>query len=228
MLMDIPEIWRQYFAEFIATFALVFIGAGAVIASVRYANVSLVGVALAHGLVLMAMIYATAHISGAHVNPVVTFTFWLTKRIDAMRAAGYIISQLLGAIAAGFALKLIYGTTIAHLGATQLAPGISPAMGIFIEGLLTFFLVFTIFGAAVDSRASSHHAGLAIGLVLAFNILMGGNLTGAAMNPARSFGPAFAAGMWNNHIVYWIGPLIGAACAGLLYQYLFLKKSKRT
>ena len=226
--MDIPVAWKQYSVEFISTFALIFIGAGAVVADARYGNVGLVGIALAHGLVLMAMIYATAHISGAHVNPAVTFAMWVTKRIDTVKGIGYIISQLLGAAAAGFALKFIYQNNglVAHLGTPALAPGISPVLGIATEALLTFLLVFTIFGTAVDKKGSSHHAGLAIGLVLAFDILMGGNLTGAAMNPARAFGPMVAANYWQNHLVYWIGPLLGAAVAGLLYQYIFLQKPK--
>jgi len=219
--------WQKYIAEFISTFSLIFIGAGAVAANNVYGNVGLTGIAFAHGLVLMAMIYATGHISGAHVNPAVTFAMWLTKRIKAVQALFYIIFQLAGAVVAGFLLGIIFNATNSgNLGATSLASGISLINGIIIEAVLTFFLVFTIFGAAVDKRASSHHAGLAIGIVLVFDILMGGNMTGAAMNPARAFGPAIASGFWSNHLVYWIGPLLGASVAALLYQNLFLRKIK--
>lgn len=220
--------WQQYLAELISTFSLIFIGAGAVIANSVYGNVGLTGIAFAHGLVLMAMIYATGHISGAHVNPAVTFAMWITKRIKTVQAALYIISQLIGATIAGFLLALIFSNANAgNLGTTSIASGISLLNGIIIEAVLTFFLVFTIFGVAVDKRSSGHHAGLAIGLVLAFDILMGGNMTGAAMNPARAFGPALASGFWSNHLVYWIGPLLGASVAALIYQNLFLAKENK-
>ncbi len=219
--------WQQYMAEFISTFSLIFIGAGAVAANNVYGNVGLTGIAFAHGLVLMAMIYATGHISGAHVNPAVTFAMWITRRIKTLQALLYIVFQLAGASVAGFLLGIIFNVTNSgNLGVTSLASGISLINGIIIEAVLTFFLVFTIFGVAVDKRANSN-AGIAIGLVLAFDILMGGNMTGAAMNPARAFGPAIASGFWQNHVVYWIGPLIGASVAALLYQNLFLKEIKK-
>ncbi len=218
--------WQRYLAESISTFSLIFIGAGAVVANTVYkGSLGLIGIAFAHGLVLMAMIYATAHISGAHVNPAVTFAMWLTKRIKAVQAILYVVSQLAGAAIAGLLLRVIF-TKTTNLGATSLASGVSLLNGFIIEAVLTFFLVFTIFGVAVDKRASGHHAGLAIGIVLVFDILMGGNMTGAAMNPARSFGPAIASGFWQNHLVYWIGPLVGASFAALLYQGLFLTKLK--
>jgi len=211
---------RKYLAELISTFALIFIGAGAILA-----GNDITGIALAHGLVLMAMIYATAHISGAHVNPAVTIGMWITNKINTKDSIFYIIAQLTGATIAGFLLLAIFPSGLdANLGATSLAPNISIGMGILIEAILTFFLVFTIFGVAVDKKGHNVAFGLAIGLVLTFDILVGGNLTGAAMNPARSFGPAIASGFWTNHLVYWVGPIIGSVTAALTYNKLFLNK----
>lgn len=218
---------KAYLAELLATFALVFIGAGAVAANdVMNGALGLVGIALAHGLVLMSMIYATAHISGAHVNPAVTLAMLLAKKIEWMQALGYIVAQLVGAALAGFFLLAIFGEAGApsHYGLTDVAPGFSLTSAILLEALLTFFLVFTIFGVAVDKRAPAGIYGLAIGLVLTFDILMGGSFTGAAMNPARAFGPAFVSGYWTTQPIYWAGPIVGALIAALVYSWVFLKE----
>lgn len=217
---------QKLLAEAVATFSLVFIGAGSVLAnSFTGGGLGILGIALAHGLVLMSMVYATGHISGGHANPAVTLSFVAARKIGLKLGIGYIIFQLIGAGIAGYLLSYIFSSSPASLalGATQLASGITMEMGILIEAVLTFFLVFTVFGVAVDKRAPQGMAGLAIGLVLAFDILVGGGLTGAAMNPARSFGPSLAASFWNNHFVYWIGPLIGGIVAGLIYKFGFLK-----
>lgn len=215
---------KAYVAEAIATFALVFIGAGSILA-----GNDLLGVALAHGLVLMIMIYSTAHISGGHVNPAVTIALLATKKIGISKAVPYIISQLIGAAVAGFFLKAIFFASPAslNLGATSLATGFPFWTGVLTEAVLTFFLVFAVFGTAVDKRAPAGIYGLAIGLVLTMDILAGGALTGASMNPARSFGPALASGFWQNHLVYWIGPVIGGAAAALLYKNVLLEKKQR-
>ena len=216
---------KTYLTEAISTFILVFIGAGSVLADGIGADIGIVGVALAHGLVLMSMIYATAHISGAHINPAVTVGMWITRKISSRNAILYIISQLIGAGIAGFLLSVIFtAPTELNLGVPALGEGVSFWSGIVTEVILTFFLVFTIFGVAVDKRAPTGFYGLAIGLVLTFDILVGGILTGAAMNPARAFGPALASGFWNNHLVYWIGPIIGSVIAALTYNNMFLKK----
>lgn len=215
---------QQFFAEFIGTFTLVFIGAGAVLVDSVFGTVGLLGIALAHGLALMSIIFAVGAVSGAHVNPAVTVSMWFTKNIESKKALGYIVFQLMGASLAGFLLLSIFGNT-AHLGVTDLHESISVPAGILIEAVLTFFLVWTIFGVAVDKRGSKQNAGIAIGLVLAFDILFGGTLTGAAMNPARAFGPAIASGFWSTQIVYWIGPIAGALIAGFLYSKILLKNS---
>ena len=219
---------KAYLAEAIATFALIFVGAGAILADSITGKVGLLGIAFAHGLVLMCMVYATAHISGGHVNPAVTIGMWITKNIKTAKAFGYIVSQLIGATVAGFLLKAIFVTApvSANLGTPGLASGVSFGAGVLIEAVLTFFLVFTIFGVAVDKRAPAGIYGMAIGLVLTFDILVGGVLTGGSMNPARTFGPAVASGFWLNHAVYWIGPIIGSIAAALAYNYLLLKRKK--
>lgn len=218
---------KRSLAEFLGTFALVFIGAGSVATNyISDGALGLIGIATAFGLVVMAMIYATGHISGTHINPAVTIALLATKKIEIKDATFYIVFQLAGAVVAGLILRLIYPTAIeaVNLGTTGLGAGIGVGTGILVEAILTFFLVFTIFGAAVDNRAPAGFAGFAIGMVVLFDILVGGPLTGASMNPARTFGPALASGYWTNHIVYWVGPIVGAVTAGLLYENVFAAK----
>lgn len=223
------ENLKSFIAELIGTFALCFIGAGVIVTD-SYTNggVGLVGIALAHGLVLAIMVNATGHISGGHINPAVTLGFMVTKRIELGKGIGYIVSQLLGGVLAGFALRVIFSPNVwsaTHLGTPGLSEGVSFFNGVYIEAILTFLLVFTIFATAVDSRAPKNIYGFAIGLVLTFDILMGGPLTGASMNPARTFGPAVASGYFANHLVYWIGPIIGGAIAALIYNTLLMSKT---
>lgn len=221
--------WDKYLAEAIATFALVFVGAGAVAANATYNGaLGLVGIALAHGLVLMSMIYATRHISGGHVNPAVTIAMLATKKMQVKDGIKYIVFQLIGASIAGLFLSVIFASAPAsvHLGVTDLAANVSVSNAILLEAVLTFFLVFVVFAVAVDSRGLPDISGLAIGLVLSFDILVGGSLTGAAMNPARAFGPALASGYFTTQLVYWIGPVAGALIAALIYDRAFLKKSQ--
>ncbi len=203
-------------AELVGTFALTFIGGAAII----HGQAGLIGVALAHGLTLAVMISCVGHISGGHINPAVTIGFLVTRRISVAEGALYIGSQLVGAILAALLLRvLVPGAMDAQLGGQALAPGIGLATGIGIEVILTFLLVFTVFATAVDERgAFKTIAGFGIGLVVAFDILAGGPLTGASMNPARSFGPALVSASWTGHLVYWIGPVIGGILAALVYD----------
>lgn len=223
---------RCYVAELIGTFALCFIGAGAIVTNTfTDGAVGLVGIALAHGLVLAMMINATGHISGAHINPAVTIAFMATRRIDVGKGIGYIVSQLAGGVLAGFALRVIFSPEVwspTNLGTPGLSEGVSFMNGVYIEAILTFLLVFTIFGTAVDSRAPKNIYGFAIGLAVTFDILMGGPLTGASMNPARTFGPGLAAGFFDNHLVYWIGPIVGALVAGFLYNNFLMGSSEES
>lgn len=220
------SIGKAAVAEFIATFALIFIGAGAVIVG---AQAGLVGIALAHGLTLAIMVSILAHISGGCVNPAVTIGLWVTGKLETHRTAIYIVAEVAGAIAAAYLLKLIIPGAVfdgAKGGTPQVVDleGFGAGKAVLMEAVLTFFLVFAVYGTAVDDRGPfSKTAGLTIGLVLTFDILMGGPFTGAAMNPARSFGPALASGTWTDWWVYWIGPIAGGIIAGVVYWGVFLR-----
>ncbi len=213
-------------AESIGTFLFFFIGAGSVVLGdylVANGGTSpgLLGVALAHGLTLAVLVSAFGAVSGAHFNPAVTLAAWMLGKIPASRALMYVVAQLIGAVVAGFALRSIFPTDAwqpSAIGTPALGTGISPVAGIVIEAILTSLLVFAVIGTAIDGRAPKI-GGLAIGLAVAADILLGGPLTGAAMNPARWFGPAVASGAFADWYVWWIGPAIGSAAAALVYRY---------
>jgi len=205
---------RIFVAELIGTFALVFIGAGAGALGIG----GLVGVALAHGLVIVSFAYAYGHISGTHINPAVTFGLVLAGVMSWTRALVYWIAQFLGGILAAALLAFLLGVK-SGLGATVLAPNISPLQGLVIEGVLTFFLVNTVLHAAVAGKAGNF-AGLAIGMTLTLSILMGGPLTGASLNPARTLGPAILTSNLSEFWVYLAGTFAGAAVAAGVYKFL--------
>ena len=207
-----------YIAEAVGTFALIFIGIGAI-----YNAPGLLGIALAHGLTIAVMVSATGHLSGGHLNPAVTFGALVGGKIDFNNALRYWASQLIGAAAAGFACLMIFNRSVVENGTPALGGGTSPLAGIGIEAILTFFLVFVVFGTGIDGRGPKI-GGLAIGLTVALDILFGGPLTGAAMNPARTFGPALAASAWSAHYVYWVGPLLGGGLAGFVWKAFLLPK----
>ena len=217
---------RTFFAELIGTFGLVFLGAGAVLHQASTEAVGTTGIALAYGFAALLGVYAFGHVGGAHFNPAISFAMALTKRLSWGGMIRYWIAQLLGAALAGWLLAACYrgGPLEVHLGAPAVDPTLGSTMAIAIEGVLTFFLVLVVFATALDPRAPKGFAGLAIGLALAAGVLMGYGLTGGAMNPARSFGPAFASGYWQDHWVYWTGPLIGGAVAAFLYDRFFLER----
>ena len=208
-------------AELIGTFLLTFIGGAAIING----DSGLIGIALAHGLTVALVICSLGHISGAHINPAVTIGFLITGKIEAKDGLIYILSQLIGAMLAAYSLKVfVPGAMEASLGGQSISPNVSIVAAIFIEFVLTFFLVTAIFGTAVDDRGTfSAVAGFGIGLVVTVDILAGGPFTGASMNPARSFGPAIMSGTWENQIVYWVGPIIGGAIASLFYNSFFMR-----
>jgi MIP family channel proteins len=206
---------RSCLAEFIGTFALIFVGIGAI----KTAGHDVLAVALAHGLTIAAFASATMHISGGQLNPAVTFGLLCGGHMKVVDAIYYWIAQLLGATAAAFVCLGLFARDVVVTGTPQLAIDLTPAQGILVEAILTFFLVFVVHGTAVDERGR-RIAGLAIGFTVTLDILFGGPLTGAAMNPARVFGPAVAANFWKAHYVYWVGPLIGGAVAGLVYRVL--------
>jgi MIP family channel proteins len=216
---------RHFAAEFVGTFALVFGGGGAIVAMRDAGPVGLVGVALAHGLILAIMVSATMRISG-HLNPAVTIGFLAVRRIDPMMAVVYVSAQVLGAVAAGYALKgLIPPDQFAAVHGTvqEIASGVSSLQAVGLEAIATFFLVFAVFGTAVDPKAPNV-GGFAIGLTIAVGILAIGPLTGGSMNPARSFGPAMATQNFIGQFVYWIGPIIGGILAAVLYYTLLLRR----
>lgn len=206
---------KAYLAEFIGTFALIFIGAGAGAIGAG----GLVGVALAHGLVVLVFAYAYGHISGTHINPAVTFGLALSGAIDWGKAVMYWIVQFLGGIAGAAALLFVLGGASSGLGATLPADGVTILQTIVIEALLTFFLVNTVLNTAVSGKAGDF-AGLAIGLTLALAILMGGPLTGASLNPARTLGPALFTGNLGTVWVYIVGTFAGAGLAAFVYNFL--------
>jgi MIP family channel proteins len=211
-------------AEAVGTFLFFFVGAGSVVlgdymASTGGSGPGLLGVALAHGLALAVLASALGAVSGAHFNPAVTFAVWIIGRITPIRGVLYVLAQLVGAVAAGLALKLAFPDSWqpSNIGTPALGAGVTPAVGIGVEAVLTVLLVLTVIGTTVDSRGPKL-GGLAVGLAVAADLLLGGPLTGAAMNPARWFGPAVASGAYADWYVWWIGPLIGAAAAALLYR----------
>ncbi len=205
-------------SEFIGTFALVFIGAGsAAVNAWSNGAVSHVGISLAFGGIILVAVYALGHISGAHLNPAVTFGFWVARRFPGREVAPYVAAQIAGATAGAFAVRGAVGP-FAVLAATRPAIPVLPALG--VEIVLSFFLMLVVMAVATDARVSGEVAGLAVGFIVMVDALMGGPLTGASMNPARSFGPALATGQWESHWIYWIGPLIGMAIAVLIYDYL--------
>jgi MIP family channel proteins len=217
---------RHFTAEFIGTFALVFIGGAAIMQTKNPgAGAGLLTVALAHGLILAVLVSATMRVSG-HLNPAVTLGFLATRRIEPMMAGIYIAAQLLAAVLAGYALRGLFPEMLfnmTHGGSQSLALDVTFGQGVALEVIATFFLVFVVFGTAVDPAAPKI-GGLAIGLTVAADILAIGPLTGASMNPARSFGPAVASNFFEGHLVYWIGPIIGGIAAAVLYDWLFLPR----
>jgi MIP family channel proteins len=213
------EKLRPCIAEFIGTFALIFVGIGAI----KTAGNDIVAVALAHGLTIAAFASATMHISGGQLNPAVTFGLLCGGHMTLADAIRYWIAQLLGGLAAALICLGLFARDVVVTGTPQLAINLTPVQGIVVEAILTFFLVFVVYGTAVDQRAP-RLAGLVIGATVTLDILFGGPLTGAAMNPARVFGPAVAAGFWKAHYVYWIGPLIGGALGGFVYR-IFIERT---
>lgn len=218
------DAWRHFIAEFIGTFALVFIGGGAIITSPLVQG-AMINIALAHGLILALMVTATMRVSG-HLNPAVTAGFLATRRIDAMMAVVYWIAQFSAAILAAYALKGLFPAAVAtatRLGGQSIAADVSMLQAIILEFIATFFLVFVVFGTAVDPRAPKV-GGFAIGLTVTAGILGIGPLTGGSMNPARSFGPAVVTHIFEGQTAYWVGPILGGICAALVYDRVFLPR----
>lgn len=212
---------RALIAEFIGTFTLVFIGVGAIAGNyINGGQTGLVGIALAHGLAIAVMVSATAAVSGGHLNPAVTIGLFAAKKIDAVNAVGYVLAQCLGGIVAAGLIKLCVpamALAAVEMGTPAVGAGVPVSMAFITEIILTFFLVFVVYGSAVDKRAPKV-GGLFIGLTVSLDILMGGPISGAAMNPARHLGPALLGGGLQNIWLYWLGPVIGGVLAAVCYK----------
>ena len=225
--------FKQLLAEAIGTFFLCFAGIGAILSTQSPINsgIGLLGVALAHGLALSIAVSCFGGISGGLVNPALTVGFLVTGRLKPLLAALYIVSQLVGATVAALACKAIFpaeAVDAARLGIPLPADWVTAPVLLLTEGILTFLLMTAVFGTAVDERGQVVKiGGFAIGLTVAFDILVGGQVTGASMNPARSFGPALVHGDFSWHGYYWLAPIAGAVVAALLYHHVLLEKENK-
>jgi aquaporin TIP len=221
---------RRALAEFVGTFTLIFIGVGSIVTANDIHDPSLIGVALAHGLAIGVMVSAVGHISGAHFNPAVTFGFLVTRRIKPALALVYWVAQIAGAASAALLVRDLLpraSTQAVHLGVPALGGGVNAGAGFALEAILTFFLMWVVFASAVDPRGTFKSiAGLAIGLTITLDILFGGPFTGAAMNPARAFGPQLVGSHWANAWVWYAGPVLGATVAAVLYELLYLRPAR--
>jgi aquaporin Z len=218
---------RPLVAECVATALFVFLGAGSVVANAASNNaLGTVGVAAAHGVGMAVLVTMTMSISGAHLNPAVSFGLWVAQKIDGLTLGKYISAQLAGAVVGALLVKAFFpggAARVTSLGTPQLSGTLGLFDGIAIEAVLTFFLVSAVFGTAVSSQAPKV-GGFGIGLAIFVCALTGGALTGAAMNPARALGPAIVAWEWHAHAVYWIGPALGALAAGALWKAILLPR----
>jgi len=226
---------RNWLAEAIATYCLVFFGPLSVMLAAKAFGTGLsiegiIMISLAHGSAIGLMVYAFGHVSGAHINPAVTIPMIITKKISPADGAGYIAFQIIGAIIAAFSLKAILPELGAAVNFGTQAPGAlingDPTSALVLEIIFTFFLVATIFMVAVHKKAAAGIHGISIGGMVFLLHLVGVPLTGASMNPARTLGPALASGFWEFHWVYWVGPIIGGIIAGLIMNYVFVKQAE--
>jgi aquaporin TIP len=239
------KTWRAVAAEFIATGLFVFIGTGAVVVAIASGAAAVNGaaaptpafvtaIAIAHGLGILLAVATTANISGGYINPAVTFGAAMTGKLKVSTGLLYVAAQLLGAVCASLLLKgIIAGPYEAGLGAHSINQTLlyhrvasGAGAGLLVEIALTFALVWVVFATAIDPKGPRHLAPAAIGLVIMADHFIGVPLTGASMNPARSFGPALVANQWADHWVYWLGPLIGAGIAALVYEFVFLHREE--
>lgn len=222
-----PKALRPLVAEFVGVALFVFIGAGSIVVNAAFSNaIGALGMALAHGVGMAVLVTMTMSISGGHLNPAVSVGLWLTQKIDGRTLGQYVVAQILGAIVGALLIKALLpsgAARVTSLGTPTLAGTVGLFEGIGIEAVLTFFLVSAVFGTAVSSQAPKV-GGFGIGLAIFVSALVAGGLTGAALNPARAFGPALVAWEWHGQAVYWIGPLLGATAAGALWKFILLPR----
>jgi MIP family channel proteins len=226
------DLWQATLAEFVGPFTLVVAGVGAIISTQNLADGgNLVAVALAHGLAIGLMVAALGHISGGHFNPAVSISMLATGQIGLTRALAYVVAQVIGGIAGAAILTVIFpalgpmgrNNEGVNLGLPGLGTDVSVGGALLMEAVMTFFLVLVIFGTAVDPRGPKAIAALAIGLTITMDILTGGRLTGAAMNPARALGPAVIQQDFTNWWIYWVGPIVGGLIAAFVYRGIWFE-----
>jgi aquaporin TIP len=222
----LADTWRRSFVELLGTFALVFVGAGTIMALGPQADAGTLEVALATGLVIAVMVSAVGHISGGHFNPAITFGFMLTRRISVVLGLVYWVAQMLGGVLAALLLRWIFPAAnrdAANLGAPA-RHTVDLGAALVLEAVGTFFLVWVVYAMVSDPRSTySAVAGLCIGLTITFDMLLAYPLTGGAFNPARAFGPQLVSGSWTDAWIWYVGPLAGGAIAALLYDELYLR-----
>jgi len=225
------EVTRALTAEFLGTFAFVFIGAGVIVIDLaRPGELGLLGIALAHALAFAVLVTATMNISGGHLNPAITFALWLTKKLDSKMAGLYVGTQLVAAVIAVLCVKFVLPDMAglhSDYGVPQISGLIGDTQAVLLEALLTMFLVSAVFGTLVSTEAPKV-GGFGVGLAVLFAMLVGGTMTGGIMNPARAFGPAIISGNWQAHFIYWVGPLLGAAAAAGIWGWVLLPKGETT
>lgn len=211
-------VYKKYLAECLGTFFLVFAGTGAIVINeLTQGGVTQVGIGLTFGFIVLVLIYALGPISGAHFNPAITLSFAISRQFPKNQALAYILSQILGAVGASLMILLLFGN-VGHLGATL--PAGSEFQSLVLEFWLTFLLIFVIMSVSTDSKEVGQMAGLAIGLTVSLEALFAGPVSGASMNPARSFGPALMSLYFEHHWIYWLGPILGAVSGALTYNFL--------
>jgi len=224
MSRDMERDWhRNALVEIIGTFALIFVGAGAIVAT---SGQNLVAIALAHGLAIGVMVAAAGHISGGVYNPALVFGLVAARRMPVTRGVYYIVSQLVGALLAALVVKAMFPAQMVNavgLGTPQIGQGFTAGAGLLAEIVMTFFLMYSVFGVAVDLRGARAIAGLVIGLTITMDIFVGGGVSGAAMNPARWFGPAVVQGVFSDWWVWWLGPIVGAVGSAMVWNEIYLR-----
>jgi len=220
--------WRAYLAEFLGTFVFVLIASGAVLSNVFYSEIGTLGIALATGLSITSMMYATVHISGAHLNPAVTVALWLAQKIKGSSAFFYVIAQIFASFAAAAVVLLIFGNSAKEfvLGGPSVGASVSQQTALVIESILTAVLVFAFFATIVDRRGPIIFGPLVVGFVVVIASLFTLPISGAALNPARAIGPEVLSGSFQSLAIWIIGPLAGSLF-GLVYEFLFLRKGKK-
>jgi MIP family channel proteins len=226
---------QAYVAEFIGTFALVFFGSVSVTIFIPVLGLSspaatFIGIALAHGAILMVMVYAIGSISGCHINPAITISSVALRKLEVDDGVAYLIAQVLGATLAGVVHMIILpGGALTKFGLPSPSPviGSSDGVAVIVEAIITFFLMFSVYAAAYTDKVPPGASGLLVGMTLLADVLIAGPLTGGAANPARWLGPAVASGTYQSFWVYWVGPIIGALLGGFAYQYLLTAKKRK-